>query len=138
MTECYPLYSMLLAIGQTKIDFFSLGKYQLVKATPELLKSPWISVYIKENLNRRYLTNLIYQILSNLNQFFIRIYLDEKQEMMSGICKHTEIVWKLVLFSDSNVLFCADVEGAEESILKALPWDKIEIELGKQMKNQTN
>ena len=23
--ECYPLYSMLLAIGQTKVDFFSLG-----------------------------------------------------------------------------------------------------------------
>ena len=44
MIECYPLYSMLLAIGQTKIDFFSLGKYQLMKATPESLKSPWISV----------------------------------------------------------------------------------------------
>ena len=29
--ECYPLYSMLLAIGQTKIDFFSLGEINIIE-----------------------------------------------------------------------------------------------------------
>ena len=55
---------MLLAIGQKKVDFFSLGKF----------------------------------------------------------------AFKNLLFNSLSLL---DIEGAEESILKAIPWNKIDIELGK-------
>ena len=63
--ECYPLFSMLLAIGQTQIDFLSLGKL-----------------------------------------------------MMNYSISMISFIWTLL-----------DVEGAEESILKAIPWNKIHIEL---------
>lgn len=43
--QCFPLYSILLAVGQTKIDYFSLD---VEGSETEVLTSiPWHKVYIK-------------------------------------------------------------------------------------------
>ena len=43
--QCFPLYSILLAVGRTKIDYFSLDVEG--SETDVLTSTPWHKIYVK-------------------------------------------------------------------------------------------